>query len=235
MFAVFATLILFSLLQEVQSGVGVALTQCIPNAPPARPVPPPSACRDKDPTVCTAVFAPNGADAADNADPTKDFLVNAYCLNATLKANAEEICPSSCAVCCLAPEFKCGNAPGAVCTPFTTFPDLCTNAQTAPTALEKCPGTCGLCNRPGALGGCPDMVTNCVQLLPLLTCTNAYMQVNCMRTCNITTCISTTGAAGSSSCTDIRANCAQMSSYCNVPPYSTVMSQQCRRTCRLCT
>lgn len=81
------------------------------------------------------------------------------------------------------------SAPGAVCTPFTTFPDLCTNAQTAPTALEKCPGTCGLCNRPGALGGCPDMVTNCVQLLPLLTCTNAYMQVNCMRTCNITTCI----------------------------------------------
>ncbi|VDN54353.1 unnamed protein product [Dracunculus medinensis] len=155
MFAVFAILILFSLLQEVQSGVGVALTQCIPNAGPARPVPPPSACRDKDPTVCTAVFAPNGADAADNADPTKDFLVNAYCLNATLKANAEEICPSSCAVCCLAPEFKCGNA--------------------------------------------------------------------------------TTGAAGSSSCTDIRANCAQMSSYCNVPPYSTVMSQQCRRTCRLCT
>ncbi|VDN54137.1 unnamed protein product [Dracunculus medinensis] len=222
--------ILLNLLQRVHSG-GTPITECKSSTAPARPVPPPSACKDKDTAICTAVFAPFGADAADNADPSKPFLVNPYCLNASLKAQAEETCPSSCAVCCLTPAFKCSNAAGADCTPFTTSPDLCTNPQTAAAALERCPNTCGVCNRPGALGGCPDVVTNCAQLLPLLTCTNPYMQANCMTSCNITT---STTAGGSSSCMDSRANCAQMSPFCNVSPYSTVMSEQCRRTCGIC-
>ncbi|VDN50152.1 unnamed protein product [Dracunculus medinensis] len=243
--ALYVVLICFGLVQWIESG-GVPLTECGSPAP-IRPVPPPTACTDKDNVLCTAVFAPLGSDAAANANPANPFLVNPFCQNASLRANAVNLCPSSCAVCCLAPEFSCSNAAGADCTPFTTLPDLCTNPQTAPTALEKCPSTCGLCNRPGALGGCPNVAANCAQLLPLLTCTNAYMQANCMTTCNITTCIckcfvlsfsrflfenATTAAA--SSCMDTRANCAQMSSFCNISPYSTVMREQCRRTCGIC-
>ncbi|VDN53202.1 unnamed protein product [Dracunculus medinensis] len=204
----FALLFLLSILKESESG-GLALTKCLAAPAPAvaRPSPPPSACQDKDPILCTAVFAP--------------------------LANAEALCPSSCAVCCLTPEFSCANVQGADCSPFTISPDLCTNPLTSATALANCPSTCGLCNRPGAGGRCPDTETNCAGLLPLLTCQNAYMQQNCMGTCRITTCLSTTGAA--SACSDSRANCAEMASLCNTPPYSTVMAEQCRRTCRLCT
>ncbi|VDN54136.1 unnamed protein product [Dracunculus medinensis] len=148
-------LLFLNLLPRVHSG-GADITECKSSTGPARPVPPPSACKDKDTAICTAVFAPLGDDLANNANPAQPFKVNPYCLNASLKANAEETCPSSCAVCCLTPAFKCNNAAGADCTPFTTLPELCTNPQTAPIALERCPSTCGLCNRPGALGGCPD-------------------------------------------------------------------------------
>uniref|UniRef100_A0A0N4USB9 ShKT domain-containing protein n=1 Tax=Dracunculus medinensis TaxID=318479 RepID=A0A0N4USB9_DRAME len=94
--------------------------------------------------------------------------------------------------------------------------DLCTNPQTAAAALERCPNRCGVCNR-------PDLVTNCAQLLLLLICTNPYMQANCMRSCNITTLDLLkyeTTEGGSLSCMDSRANCAQMSPFCNVSPYS---------------
>ncbi|VDN53199.1 unnamed protein product [Dracunculus medinensis] len=233
----FALLFLLGILKEVESG-GLALTKCLAAPAPAvaRPSPPPSACKDKDAVVCTAVFAPLGSDAANNANPANAYLVNANCQNATLVANAEALCPSSCAVCCLTPEFNCDNAQGADCAPFTLSPDLCTNPLTSAAALANCPKVCGLCNRPGAGGRCPDIVTNCAALLPLLTCQNAYMQQNCMTTCRITTCLSTTTSAGAASaCSDSRANCAEMASLCNTPPYSTVMAEQCRRTCRLCT
>ncbi|VDN60437.1 unnamed protein product [Dracunculus medinensis] len=230
----FGLLFVCYLIRVAESGaLSADITQCRGSAAaPFRPVPPPSACKNKDEALCIAVFNPLGSDAANNANPAMTYKVNANCLNATLSANALALCPSSCALCCMAPEFSCSNAAGADCTPFTVSPDLCTNSQTAAAALANCPNACGLCNQPGAGGRCPDAVTNCATLLPLLTCTNAYMQQNCMETCKITTCLSTTG--GASSCSDGRANCAQMASFCNVAPYSGVMREQCRRTCGIC-
>lgn len=64
--------IFFSLVQGAESGLSANLDKCVNPASPAampRPLPPPTACKNKDPTICTAVFDPIGADAADNANP----------------------------------------------------------------------------------------------------------------------------------------------------------------------
>lgn len=65
--ALYVVLICFGLVQWIKSG-GVPLTECGSPAP-IRPVPPPTACTDKDNVLCTAVFAPLGSDAAANANP----------------------------------------------------------------------------------------------------------------------------------------------------------------------
>ncbi|VDN59529.1 unnamed protein product [Dracunculus medinensis] len=218
-----------------ESGEGMKLTKCLdPNTGAiARPLPLPSACKDKDPVICNAIFSPRVPDIPNNAVATNDFYVSPNCVNATVMANAEALCPSSCAVCCLTPEFNCQNS-AANCNAFMLSPDLCINPNTAAAALAGCPRACGLCNRPGANGQCPDTgVVNCGQLLATgLNCSNAFMTQNCMGTCRITTCLSTTAAA--SACSDSRADCARLASYCNIPPYSTVMVDQCKRTCNLC-
>lgn len=56
------------------------------------------------------------------------------------------------------------------------------------TALTKCPHTCRLCNRPGAAGRCPDVTPNCSNFLKYMECETEFMQLNCMRTCNLTSC-----------------------------------------------
>ncbi|VDN60436.1 unnamed protein product [Dracunculus medinensis] len=204
----FGLLIVCYLLHVVKSGdLSVNIVECRNAGPMFRP---------KDETLCVAVFNPLGSDAANNANPAMTYKVNANCENATLKANALALCPSSCAL--------CFSTAGADCTPFTISQDLCTNSQTAAAALANCPKACGLCNRPGAGGRCPNAVTNCATLLPIAW-RHAGSQLVYVS--------STTGGA-SSSCSDGRANCAQMASFCNVPPYSEVMKEQCRRTCNIC-
>ncbi|VDN57354.1 unnamed protein product [Dracunculus medinensis] len=92
-----------------ESGDGVPLTKCLApsNVVPVIPrlLPLPTACKDKDPTICNAIFAVRSV-AVDNAVAGNAFLVNPNCQNATVLTAAEALRPSSCAICCLTPEFS---------------------------------------------------------------------------------------------------------------------------------
>lgn len=65
-------LVVYIFVRRGESGEGVKLAKCLApsNAVPpiARPLPPPSACKDKDPVICSAIFSPRAPDMADNAD-----------------------------------------------------------------------------------------------------------------------------------------------------------------------
>lgn len=52
-----------------ESGEGMKLTKCLdPNTGAiARPLPLPSACKDKDPVICNAIFSPRVPDIPNNA------------------------------------------------------------------------------------------------------------------------------------------------------------------------
>ncbi|VDN54348.1 unnamed protein product [Dracunculus medinensis] len=115
------------------------------------------------------------------------------------------------------------------------MPQLCTNPNISAVALAKCPRNCGLCNQPGAGGRCPDTSPNCAVLVALAGCNDTNIQQMCMGTCNIKTCLSTTGGPSVQICSDDRANCAQMQRYCTIEPFTGTLRQQCRKTCRVCT
>ncbi|VDN60922.1 unnamed protein product [Dracunculus medinensis] len=102
-------LIALIFVRKGESGEGVQLNKCLAPGGVARPLPPPSACKDKDPVICSAIFSPRVPDIPLNAVATNPFRVNPNCQNVTVMANAEALCPSSCAVCCLTPEFNCQN------------------------------------------------------------------------------------------------------------------------------
>lgn len=150
----FLLIVLIFVRKGESGGEGVELNKCLaPGGGVARPLPPPSACKDKDPVICSAIFSPRVPDIPNNAVAlvlfenffsstssivwiiprfcfffqhsifdlnsiclnnkiycrTNPFYVNPNCQNVTVMANAEALCPSSCAVCCLTPEFNCRN------------------------------------------------------------------------------------------------------------------------------
>lgn len=45
----------------------------------------------------------------------------------------------------------------------------------------------------------------------------------------------TTGGPSVSTCSDDRANCAEVQRYCTVEPFAGTLRQQCRKTCRVRT
>lgn len=57
--------------------------------------------------------------------------------------------------------------------------------------LAKCPAKCGLCDKPGALGKCPDAHDSCPVIARFPdACNNERIAQMCMKTCNISTCLS---------------------------------------------
>ncbi|VDN60584.1 unnamed protein product [Dracunculus medinensis] len=116
----------------------------------------------------------------------------------------------------------------------------CRNPLLYPIVLARCPKTCGLCDRPGALGRCPDSHPICPQLrLFGNACQDSRIAQMCMESCNITTCltgdkINRTTTASASLCQDRRTNCLSYAPYCNHPRYSSVLRDVCPRTCRVC-
>ncbi|VDN53484.1 unnamed protein product [Dracunculus medinensis] len=143
----FLFLLVLALVRRGESGDGVQLNKCLDpsTVPIARPLPSPSACKDKNPVICNAIFSVRSGAVVNNAV---------------------------------------------------------------------------------ANGQCPDTgQANCGQLLLAgLNCNNEFMKQNCMATCRITTCLARTTAA--SACSDERVDCAQLASFCNTAPYSTVLTQQ---------
>lgn len=60
-------------------GEGVELNKCLaPGGGVARPLPPPSACKDKDPVICSAIFSPRVPDIPLNAVPLVFYLNNFF-------------------------------------------------------------------------------------------------------------------------------------------------------------
>ncbi|VDN51319.1 unnamed protein product [Dracunculus medinensis] len=184
-----ALLLILAFLHNVDS-IGVQLNRCLASSLPAvpRPWPHPSACKDKYPVICNSLFSPLPSDLTHNSIMTNPYLVNPNCQNSTLLAAAEMLCPSSCALCCLTPDYKCKNSAPS-CSAFSHKPEMCTDPQTAAEALNGCPATCGLCTKPGANGVCSDTPgAPCEELKPALSCYNKYMRQNCMRTCKFDDC-----------------------------------------------
>lgn len=66
---------------------------------------------------------------------------------------------------------------------------LCNHPNTTSLALAKCAQTCGLCDRPGAGGGCPDFDDECPSMISYMSCNDPYMQENCMKSCRLKTCL----------------------------------------------
>lgn len=79
-------------------------------------------------------------------------------------------------------------ASAAACTNLTVA--MCNDANLQPIAIQKCPKRCGFCDRPGALGRCPDLNDHCALFRQLRNCSEPFMQENCQGTCNLTNCIS---------------------------------------------
>uniref|UniRef100_A0A0N4UFZ8 ShKT domain-containing protein n=1 Tax=Dracunculus medinensis TaxID=318479 RepID=A0A0N4UFZ8_DRAME len=117
-------------------------------------LPLPTACKDKDPTICTAIFAVRSGAVAPNSVATNPFLVNPNCQNVTVMVAAEALCPSSCAVCCLTPEFNCQNSTTAAagasacsdsranCAQMASF---CNTPPYSAVMAQQCRRTCNLC------------------------------------------------------------------------------------------
>lgn len=57
-------------------------------------------------------------------------------------------------------------------------------------ALLKCPKACGLCDKPGALGQCPDTSDICNAVIGFQgACNIERIAQMCMKSCNLRTCL----------------------------------------------
>ncbi|VDN54067.1 unnamed protein product [Dracunculus medinensis] len=105
------------------------------------------------------------------------------------------------------------------------FATECKNPLLYPIVLARCPKTCGLCDRPGALGRCPDSHPICPQLRLF---GNACQDSRIAQMCT-----TTASARSLVLCQDRRTNCVSYAPYCNHPRYSSVLRDVCPRTCRV--
>ncbi|VDN54283.1 unnamed protein product [Dracunculus medinensis] len=94
--------------------------------------------------------------------------------------------------------------------------------------LAKCPAKCGLCDKPGALGKCPDAHDSCPVIARFPdACNNERIQ-------KILADSTSTIAVTRPACADQRTNCEKYAPFCRHERYSAVLSTICPRTCGLC-
>ena len=122
---------------------------------------------------------------------------------------------------------------------------LCTNPTYFALMTQQCPKTCDRCT---AVTSCVDLInpatgaSDCPSRATL--CNNptyfTVMTQQCPKTCGRCPSVAPPTTSAAQSCVDAInpstgvSDCAKNAALCNNPTYSTVMSQQCPKTCGRC-
>uniref|UniRef100_A0A0N4URW5 ShKT domain-containing protein n=1 Tax=Dracunculus medinensis TaxID=318479 RepID=A0A0N4URW5_DRAME len=110
----FAYLLILASLCNFANGDGVDINVCVKSVPvpqgfKKRPSVPVQNCQDRY-MACTEIFKfNNGAVLANNLKPDEDYKVPDDCQKDQYKMLARQICPRTCALCCLTKEYNCQN------------------------------------------------------------------------------------------------------------------------------
>ncbi|XP_064646669.1 zinc metalloproteinase nas-13-like [Lineus longissimus] len=142
-----------------------------------------------------------------------------------------------------APTNGCNTDRAASCATYKTRGYCCKNHQHYGYMSRNCKKTCNICN--GGAGSCTtttncaDKGQHCAYWSGQGYCRSSssyadFMRTNCAKTCNH--CRSTTTTTTTSNCQDKSTNCSNWtrSGYCTSSYYRSWMSQNCKRSCRLC-
>ncbi|KIH54931.1 shTK domain protein [Ancylostoma duodenale] len=130
------------------------------------------------------------------------------------------MCPNTCGYCCLTPQYNCANRefPGVTCASVTQA--QCNDPKWREIIARDCPNVCGFC----------------------LEGMQAFVQVNCKKTCGYCTGSSSTQYPGGitfapGTCMDNSKSCAswKQNGFCESRFYNAAQkAQNCARTCGLC-
>ncbi|EPB80595.1 shTK domain protein [Ancylostoma ceylanicum] len=200
-------------------------------------------------TVCTSIVNPQ---TPLSVGTDTDRASNCYQMNS---ADSEEkkqaminMCPNTCGYCCLTPQYNCANreckasflleVPGVTCDSITQA--QCNDAKWREIIARDCPNVCGFCLE----GGCVDAAIECANDKSI--CRNvdmqAFVQVNCKKTCGYCTGSSSTQYPGGitfapGTCRDNSKSCAswKVNGFCESTFYNAAQkAQNCAKTCGLC-